>query len=259
MNDLRDAVDALTLRTRTLVPQWFTQRGPLCDGKCPKDREHSHTVHVEHDPLLHQLEAAIASTMTGGGGRAQKFAMNVLDSDALMRFLAIKSQITSWCRIAGVRTDDHPAQNLRRWYAKRLASQDDEASDHACARILRQWAVTIESKLDPPRRREFLDPCPRCGSDLWVDAEGTPYRHPVTIQYRVGDPGDEPEDETLLAHARLSTAHAECRVCRSEWVGDMGIRSLGWESRQHKAGHEASGIACAGHVVAEDGRRETAS
>jgi hypothetical protein len=200
-NDLREAVDALTLPTRTMVVQWITSRGWMCEGKCPKDREHSHTVHVDHDPLLHQLEAAIASTMTGGGGRAQKFAMNVLDSDALHRFTLIESQIRDWCRLAGVEATRHAADNLRAWYVTRLAMQEDEARDSAAVKMLRGWAVTIESKLDPPRSREILDPCPQCGSDTWVDGEGVTYRHPVSITYRPGEPTDEEPDLTALAHA----------------------------------------------------------
>jgi hypothetical protein len=247
MNDLRDAVDALTLNTRTMVVQWITGLGPMCEGKCPKDREHSHTVHVDHDPLLHQLEAAIASTMTGGGGRAQKFAMNVLDSDALMRFSQIESQIRDWCRLAGVEASRHPADNLRSWYVTRLALHPDERlGDAAAVGILRGWAVTIRSKLDPPRTREILDPCPQCGSDTWVDGEGVTYRHPVSITYRPGEPTDEELDLTALAHASLSTARAECRSCKASWEGSAGIRSLKWEIDQHEAGHLASGLDCGG-------------
>lgn len=219
MNDLLSAVDALTRPSHTLVVQWITGHGPHCKPGCPKDREHSHTTRVEHDPLLLQLEAAIASTIGGGSGRSMvsKSELSVLDSDALWHFERIDSQIRSWCQLAGVEASRHAIDNLRAWYVARLTQHGEDEADRAATGILRGWAATIRSKMNPPRTMELTAACPICQSDTWTDTDGNVYRHPIQIQYREQDPD-------ILAHAR-----AICRACEQVWIGSHQLRELRWD------------------------------
>jgi hypothetical protein len=209
MTELLDAVDALTKPTHTLVVQWVT-----VDGK-----DKAHSTRVEHDPLLQQLEEAIASTIGGGGGRSMtaKWALNVLDSDALYQFSIIDTQIRDWCRGVGVKPGPHPLGNLRAFYAAHIGRLPDEARDRVLEGILRKWAGTIRGKMNPPRTMELTAACPVCGSDTWTDADGITYRHPITITY-------QDQDADILGSAR-----ALCRACERVWRGAPELRALRWD------------------------------
>ena len=210
MTDLLDAIDALTLPTHTLVVQWVTDD----NGK-----DHPRNTRIEHEPLLAQLELAIASTIGGGGGRSMtaKWALNVLDSDALFQFSVIDSQIRDWCRRAGANPGRHPAENLRTFYAKHIGRLPDERVDRVLTGILRGWAGTIRAKLNPPRTMELTSACPACGSDTWEDTEGQVYRHPITITY-------QDQDADILGSAR-----ALCRACDHVWKGAQSLRALRYD------------------------------
>jgi len=181
MGDLLDAVDELTKPTVTRVVQWVTDE----HGK-----DHAQTTRVTHEPLLYQLEAAIASTLGAGAGRAmvERWALNVLDSDALHQFTVIDSVIRDWCRMLSVTPDRHPAVNLRAWYAAALGRRWEPASIGFYAATLRGWARMIRGKLNPPRSMQITTACPLCESDTWTDVDGTVYRHPVRVDYWDGDP-----------------------------------------------------------------------
>jgi len=213
MTDLLEAVDALTRTTTTRVVQWVTD---------PTGKEHAKVSFVTHDPLLQQLEEAIASTIGSGGGRSMtaKWALNVLDSDALHKFSEIDSQIRDWCRIVGVAPNRHPVSNLRAWYAATLHQHWEPATTGFYVAVLRGWAGLIRGKLNPPRSLELTEACPTCGADTWTDTDGTVYRHPVRVEYREGEPD-------ILARAR-----ALCRACERVWSGATELRSLRWDLDQ---------------------------
>ena len=224
MTDLLAAVDALTLPAHTMVVQWVDGHSHLCPTGCGRDGEHAHTTRVEHEPLLLQLEAAIASTIGVGGRGGSSWDRNVLDSDALYQFSLIESQIRDWCRLAGVEASRHPVDNLRAWYVSRLARPGEhEAADVACADILWKWAATIRAKMNPARTMELTAACPVCGADTWTDTDGVVYRHPIRIQYRDQDPD-------ILAHA-----NAICRACDQVWKGAAELRALRWDVDEHEA------------------------
>lgn len=217
MTELLDAVDALTLSTHTLVPQWYATP---CNPACPKG-EHAHTSRVEHAPLLHQLEDAIVSTIGGAPSKSTaKSSRGVLNSEALYRFTLISSQIRDWCRMAGVTPSRHPSDNLRAWYVARLSVVGSEDQDAAAAGILRGWAGMIRVMLDPPRARELTFPCPSCGEATWTDAEGVVFRWPVRLEYPEQDPDI------------LATARAWCRACDRVWRGSGELRALRWDADQ---------------------------
>ena len=206
VTDLLEAIDALTQPTHTLVVQYVTVNG----------KEHAQSTRVKHDPLLQQLEEAIASTIGGGGGRSMtaKWALNVLDSDALHQFTIIDSQIRDWCRGAGVTPGRHPLGNLRAFYAAHIGRIVDDGRDRALEGILRKWAGTIRGKLNPPRTMELTAACPACGADTWTDVDGVVYRHPITITY-------QDQDADILGSAR-----AMCKACDEVWRGLTELRGL---------------------------------
>ena len=214
MTELLDAVDALTLPTRTKVPQWVTRDGV----------EVQTVTVIEHDPLLKQLEDAIASTIGAGAGRAmvERRALNVLDSDALYQFSVIASQVGDWCRIVGVKPTRHPTKDLRAWYAARLATQTE--SDDWYVNTLHGWARMIQAKLNPWASWEVTDPCPKCHASTWEDevvdlndrVVKVERNRPILVEYPPG--GD------VLAQGR-----ATCRRCGNEWKGSSALRELRWD------------------------------
>jgi hypothetical protein len=212
-DDLLEAVDALTLPTHTRVVQWHE-----VDGK-----DVAQTTRIEHEPLLLQLEQAIASTIGAGGGRAMtaKWALNVLDSDALYSFSLINTTIRDWCRLAGLPRPEHPVQGLRAWYVSRLTIHDRD--DQWVTEQLRAWAGTIRAKLNPSKSIELTFPCPDCGATHWVDNEDQTLPHPLRLQYQEQDPDI------------LAKAHAQCRACGRVWRGSHELRALRWDSDQNEA------------------------
>lgn len=205
--DLRRAVDDLTLPTHLPVTQ-------VVNGTTYKRR-------VEHPPLLVQLEAAIHSTMVGGGGagRSEPWTVVPLDGDALYQFTIISSQITDWCRMAGAGRHGHPVDGLRAWHAATLATLTEP---HWHVTQLRQWAGLIRSKLNPRRRRDLPDPCPECQATTWADEDGNSGLRPLVVSF-------QPDSPDVLA-----TASVTCRACGSEWRGITAVRAVAYElERSH--------------------------
>lgn len=160
--------------------------------------------------LLDQLETAITSTMGGAGAsKAAKNTRQVLDSDALHMALMIKRQIVDWCLPVGVTPQKDPVWNLIAWRDAR-----PDAGDYY-VRKLQEFATQIREKLDPPRRREVLTPCPVCAATTWVDAEGETKPHPMEVTYK--------PDEIL------TTLRAVCRSCLAAWEGGEAVAELGDE------------------------------
>jgi hypothetical protein len=204
---LLEAVDELTLPTNTRVTQ--------------DNGDNTITNFVHHEALLTQLENAISSTIGAGAGRTMtaKWALNVLDSDALYQFTIISSTIRDWCRTAGTGRYTHPADGLRAWYTTRLPIPAEMRSleDPFHIATLHKWANTIRAKLNPSRSLEITAACPICHSDTWTDTDGTHYRHPIEVTYH-----DQAPDI-------LATAQALCRACDRVWRGSHELRELRWD------------------------------
>lgn len=208
MTELLEAVDALTLPVVSRITQ-----AAEADGV-----ETITVATVTHDALLAQLEAAISSTMGGGGGRTmtEKWALNVLDSDALYQFTLIGNTVREWCRMAGLPKPDGPVQGLRAWYVTRLAINDRDDTWHV--NVLTGWANAIRGKLNPAKTIELTFACPACGADTWTDSDGATYKHPLRMSY-------QPQDPDIL-----NTARALCKACANVWEGVTTLRGLRWEA-----------------------------
>lgn len=200
-NDLRDAVDALTQPEHVRVVQ-------VIDGT-------TYTRRLPQDPLLLQLENAIHGTMRSGSGASSNLPGETipLDGDALYRFTTISTQITDWCRIAGLPKPSHPVGGLRAWHAATLATLPDP-SWHVIT--LRGWASLIRGALNPRRRRDLPDPCTECSATSWADEDGNSGLRPLVVSW-------QPDAADVLATAAVS-----CRACRAEWRGITAVRAVAW-------------------------------
>ena len=197
MTEIQDAVAELTAPVVSHVPQ-INDEGTWLK-----------TTTVWLPSLLDQLSEAITSTIGGqGNGSTLKNARQIIDSDALFMFMRIKSQITDWCNMVGVRAGKDAAENLMLW-----SDRVDVEEGRFYSRTMREWANQIRAKLDPPKRREILHPCVVCQATVWVDDDGETRPHPVEASYRPGE-GD---------------VKVMCRACKTVWDGPDAAKELGEE------------------------------
>lgn len=196
-DDLLEAIDALIAPVRTRVLQ---------DGMG--------AITIVRPSLLEQLGAAVTSS--NGNDGASKSGLpserNVIDSDAQYQHGLMVSQIESWARIRGVVGRLKPADGLRAWYAAHVlvVPREDTFYTHK----IWSWVRLIETKLDPPKRLELIEPCPVCGKEKWVDHNGHEYRFPIVIEYwETGTPESK----------------AICRSCEHVWEGQTALRKLRWD------------------------------
>lgn len=212
---LLDAVDDLTLDRIESFDQTTDQREFI--------RKHN----VRHDPLLDQLESAISASMGNDGGSKAAAAREraLIDGDALYRFVQISSEIHDWCRMRKLefRRTDRLADLLRRWYTATLSGE--QIAEDFYIRRCASWKALIETKLDPPRRREVTEPCPVCEASTWTDEDGQKLPHPILVTNR-----DEAHDTTA----------ATCRACQASWRGITELRALRWEIDQKEAARLAA-------------------
>lgn len=199
-HDLKAAISGLTAPVVHNVPQIAE------DGTWLK------TSSVWLPSLLDQLSESVTSTMGGqGNGSTLKHARQIIDSDALHMFLKIKSQIIDWCIGVGVKPGKDAAENLMLWGD---AIDIDDGTFYA--RMMREWANQIRTKLDPPKRMEVLLPCVVCQATVWVDEDGETRPHPVEATYRP----DEGEVRIM------------CRACKAVWDGPDAAEELGEEIKE---------------------------
>lgn len=186
MNDLIEAVHALTEPTRTKVIQ-----GDV-------------VTEIEHDALLEQLRSAITSALGNGGGGGTKTGA-VLNDEAFYRFSIIAAQIGDWCRLQSVRPSRDPVKDLKAWMVAFTGTPD------WYVRQLHSWARTIVEVLDPPKRVPLSGPCVACGARNQVNADGG-LSPAVVVEY----------DQVVL-HPSL---RAVCRVCELSWDGPDAVAEL---------------------------------
>lgn len=211
LEDLLDNVDKLTLPNRSKIIQ------DDIAGQPPR------TVKIILPALLTQLEDAIRGTIGIGGSGSLPNERNMLDADALLRFLTIRSQIKEWALDAKAEVDaQDPASTLRAWYVRWVEKPREHASIKFYAGKTRSWIEQIESKLDPPRVRELPDSCPECGATEWFNPiDKHRYLHPLIVEYR-------PTGADMIQEAV-----GRCRACDSRW----GVRQLAFEIEQMNERH----------------------
>jgi hypothetical protein len=204
-DDLLDAIDKLTAPIRTKIMQ---------DGL-----DHPRMVTVTRPPLLQQLEEAVAGSLVGiGGSGSLPNERNVLDSDALLRFLTIKSLIGDRARaVKSPVYPQDPAHTLRAWYVAFMSTPRGTATVRFYEGKTKSWVTQIEEKLDPPRIRELPNRCPSCdGWEWWNPIDKHKYLHPLIIEYRQSGAN------------MVEEAVGRCRSCDARW----GVRQLAYEIEQ---------------------------
>jgi len=217
MSDLLDAVHALTRPVHRKIIQ---------DN--PDGPETTRVVTIIDQPLLDQLENAICGSFGSDGGSSTSSPgneRNVVDSDALYEFAKISTEAADWCRERKITPTRKPLTDLEAWQDAR--TDEHSPRDAYYTRRLTGWAAMIENKLRPRVRLEITAPCPICGADKWVDAEGAVMQFPVIVDY-----------DAEAGRGLLDDASAICRnaACQYVWSGERGLRQMRWDIDAREAG-----------------------
>ena len=219
-NYLLLAMEALVDPVRSKV----IQDGPVGSGLAGQK-----TVTVELPCLLRQLNEAIGGTIGIGGSGSLPWTRNMLDADALFRFMKINSTIKEWARMVGAQiTPDEAWTTLRAWYVAYNAQPHTEAQDGFYASQMRGWAEQIRQKFQPVRTWDLPGACPVCEAETWWSkATREEYKFPLIVEYNETGPD-------LIQQAR-----AMCRACEQVWT----VRELAFalESVEQTMGESAHG------------------
>lgn len=210
---LLDAIDALTIGHIEHVTQ------------TADDGAFIRSVPISHPALLTQLEqAATPSTGNDGGSKSAMNSREPINSEALFEFAKITSAIRDWCRIEKLETSrahgktgsERAISDLRSWYVS-FVTYERDATFHTTE--VWRWVRRIEARLDPPKRREVMLPCPICGTKAWLDSDGDQHPYPLLIEYRLDDD-------------KVTRLRALCQACEAVWLGYDAIEELSEEIRE---------------------------
>jgi hypothetical protein len=208
---LLDAVDDLTKPVRNKI----IQDGPPGSGLAG-----TKMVTVELPPLLTQLDEAIRGTIGIGGSGSPAHTRNMLDSDALHRFMTISSLIKDWTKLAGAPVTPDALTNLRAWYVAWTVKPRETAEVKFYETKLKAWKGQIDAKLNPPKVWEQPGRCPSCDSESWWSkTTHEEYKFPLVVEYHQTGPN-------LIQEAR-----ALCRACEQVW----SVRELAYLLEQAEA------------------------
>lgn len=214
-NELLEAVDALSQPIKRKVIQDVLEGTKLAGTR---------TVTIEFPSLLNQLDGAIRGSIGIGGSKALAHERNMLDADALYKFVRISSIIRDWARSVQAKvTPGDAGATLRSWYTRYV--ERERTGESFYLKKLHGWGYEIEAKLDPPRIRELPQACPVCGADrYWNKSDKLSYLHPLIVEYR-------PTGPDMIQEAR-----ALCRACEKVW----GVRELQYELEQAESSQESA-------------------
>ena len=165
---------------------------------------------------LAQLRAAIASSVSAGGGKSLPSHRIPIDPHALETYNRIESAINTahgfW---TGKPAALHPEQSLRAWHVAFMQRNPTPGLvDEWNAKLL-AWVGEIDRILDPPRTVELLDtPCITCGKAETINEQGD-LATAIVIEYRRNPDHDDIEDVRTM-----------CRACKQVWEGKHGASSF---------------------------------
>jgi hypothetical protein len=213
-----DGDDLLTLVDRLTQPH---KSGVIVEDDDGTEQK----VYISHDALLKQLRqlvhSSLGSSVQGAGLASER---NVIDSDALDQYEALKRQIRRlYGEVSDAKPFPEPESNLRQWYIcfkrqveARKVSEDVVADK---TRKIAGMVYAIENKLNPPTILEITAACPRCGATHSNDEQGV-YRRAILIESRV------------VQYRSLDNTKARCIACLAVWLHGRGMRQLRYEIDQ---------------------------
>jgi hypothetical protein len=162
-----------------------------------------------------------------GGSGSLPSERNLLDADALQRFMTITATVRDWARmVKATITPGDTGVTLRAWYVGYRATTHELASERFYAKQMEGWAEQIRVKLNPVRVREVPGNCPWCNASTWWNrSTREEYPFPLVTEY-------DPEAGATL----VESARSMCRACGQAW----GVRELAYLLESENANGEAT-------------------
>ncbi len=175
----------------------------------------NHTMHLdgteyECTALLEQLREALTSSLGagGGGGSGDGGLINVA---AFTLWENIDGVARSWLREFQTEHTGELTSVIQRLPTTIQAAHanghiDDDLRERLDA-MFGQWVAMIEDLFDPPRVKELLAPCPKCGE-------------------RYHDDGDTRRAAVIIPVKAGRAIVAECRSCGGMWGTEADLIAL---------------------------------
>lgn len=179
----------------------------------------------ERPALLAQLRAAIASSVSAGGGKSLPSQRIPIDPHAMDVYGHIARDIRiAHADLAGRSSDRHPEDVLRAWHIVFTASNPRDEHIDTWTQRINDWTAEVQRILDPPRTVEVIDtPCIACGKAETINGNGD-LQAAIVVEYRRNPDGEVHDVVTI------------CRACRSVWEGKHGADSF-TRYADEQAGH----------------------
>lgn len=216
-HDLEYYVDRLTRPFQVHVLQ-RTEALSEIDASASVEVERKASARIrsaEHDGLIKQLREAvvggIGSHAGGGGAGSERLPF---DDGARELYDSIEDEVSAWyVRLTEMPVHLLPERTLRGLHLVLL--QGAEGPRDLLLRRTERWSKAIEALFDPPKTREFTEPCPHCG-ERWAFEAKTGNRIPALVfRYREESPD-----------AAAHVISAECRFDPFVWEGEAEVEQL---------------------------------
>lgn len=168
---------------------------------------------IRHEPLLVQLQEAVASRLMKSAGGSSAWTRNMIDSEALTQLETITRKVGSWCEAVGVRPERDAVTDLVAWAGVFLSEVHPESITDFHERELQAWVALIKAMMDPPlSRKDLPGACPVCGADSFTNDQGEPgIPRPLIVE--------------MWDH--VARTRASCRACRAVWAFDPRVDGPG--------------------------------
>lgn len=207
-NHLLDAVDALTKVRKVHTTIQDDDTGEWLG------------IHTEEHPALLTLLVTGLGMPNRSGSSDIKIP---IDAEALELWAQVRDLIRLWCKkLHAPFGEDLPA-SVRVWFLAHTnavrAGRVSAEVDSDVTRMVEGWVRMIENKFDPPEKREWENHC--VAEIHYTDADGAIQSRRCGAR-RINLGGKE---EFAIA-LNVTTLVAECRECRTKWIGEKQLREL---------------------------------
>lgn len=188
-------------------------------GRVP---EGTRLVRRTDEPLLDQLEAAVASSLGKSATTGSSRSSVPIDVGALQLVGAIDERARAWLLELGANPGRRVSlrELVSSWLVLFSAGRHEDATVDNYRRVLDGWEGSIRDTLQPKKRLELTAPCPVCGQEF------------MNVGLKLADGRDDPNDVEMVRVLNaveaesLDESYALCRACDEVWLGVSRMRQL---------------------------------